>query len=96
MTEATVTADTASRCSKCAGPLDRKGYPLECRACWAKRQRDYVATKKEMTESRGFAAGVSAMRAHLAGQFDRIGSGSFNGYEAAGLIRQSKGPADVS
>lgn len=45
-----------------------------------------------MTESRGYAAGIAAMRAHLAGHFDRLGSGAFTGFEIAGLIRQSKGP----
>lgn len=84
-----------STCSRCTKTLDTAGSPPWCKACRAKYQRDYKALRDEMKESRGFAAGVSAMRAHLAGQFERLGSGTFSGYESAGLIRQAKGPADV-
>lgn len=73
--------------------LDTAGSPPWCKTCRAKYQRDYKAMRAEMSESRGFAAGVSAMRAYLAAHFERLGSGSFSGYESAHLIRQSRGPA---
>lgn len=81
-----------SLCSKCGSAIDTTGYPVWCKACRAKYQKDYKAARAEMTESRGYAAGIAAMRAHLAGHFDRLGSGAFTGFEIAGLIRQSKGP----
>lgn len=94
-TPSTPDAQTPATCTKCTGPLDTEGYPKWCKACRAKHRREYEATKKEMSETRGYAAGVSAMKGHLAGHFERLGSGSFSGYEVAALIRQSKGPADV-
>jgi hypothetical protein len=99
MTEPTTTSaadtPTPATCSKCDGALDTEGYPKWCKACRAKHRREYESTRKEMSESRGYAAGVSAMRLHLAGHFERLGAGSFAGYEIAALIRQARGPADV-
>jgi len=45
-----------------------------------------------MSERKGFRAGVEAMRELLAKEFEQIGSGGFNGYEIANLIRQVPGP----
>lgn len=84
----------AGVCSKCTEPLDTAGSPPWCKACRAKYQRDYKAIRAEMTESRGYAAGVSAMREHLAKRFEHLGAGSFSGAEVAYLVRQSKGPVD--
>lgn len=82
-------------CSRCTEPLDTTGSPTWCKACRAKYQREYKALRAEMTESRGFAAGVSAMRAYLAEQFAKLGAGGFTGSEVASLIRQSQGPFNV-
>lgn len=86
-------AESETLCSKCSGELDTTGYPKWCKACRASNKRDYEATKKEMAESRGFAAGVSAMRTYLAENFQQYGSsGSFTGMEIAATIMQVKGP----
>ncbi len=78
---------------RCNNPLDTTGYPLWCKACRATNKRETEATKKEMTESRGYAAGVSAMRDYLAMKFGEYGAqGGFSGTEIAHYIRQSKGP----
>jgi hypothetical protein len=45
-----------------------------------------------MSESRGYAAGITAMRSYLADQFNRLGSGAFTGHEISKLIQQAKGP----
>lgn len=86
-------AAAADHCTKCKEPLDTEGYPLFCKACRAKYQREYQAMRKEMSESRGFCAGISAMRALLVREFNAQGSGSFTGYEIAGLIAQCSGPS---
>lgn len=81
-------------CSKCDGALDTEGYPRWCKKCRAAHRREYEATKKEMSESRGFAAGMSAMREYLATNFRQYGSaGSFTGYEIADTIMRAKGPS---
>ena len=87
--------DTASKkCTKCDGPLDTTSYPLWCLKCRAAHRREYEATKKEMSESRGFAAGMNAMREYLARNFRQYGSaGSFTGYEIADTILRAKGPS---
>jgi tRNA(Ile2) C34 agmatinyltransferase TiaS len=87
--------DEQGKCSRCTGLLDTDGSPPWCKKCRAKYQRDYKALRAEMTESRGYAAGISAMRDHLAKAFYSLGPGAFTGYEAAALIRQAKGPVSV-
>src|SRR5262245_13535107 len=83
-------------CSNCGNALDTTGYPHWCKKCRAANKRQYEATRKEMTESRGFAAGVSAMRDYLMKNFGQYGTqGSFSGIEIAEIIRRCKGPADV-
>lgn len=79
-------------CSKCDGSLDTSGTPHWCKACRAKYKREYDATVKEMTESRGYAAGVTAMRTYLAENFRQYGSAGFSGSEIADTIMQVKGP----
>lgn len=80
-------------CTKCESDLDTTGYPLWCKACRAKHKREYEATRKEMTESRGFAAGVTAMREYLAVNFRQYGTaGSFTGLEIAQTIMSVRGP----
>lgn len=86
--------DESTICSKCEGALDTTGYPLWCKSCRAKNKREYEATKKQMQETRGYAAGVSAMRAYLAAQFLKFGTaGSFSGVEISRIIEHCKGPA---
>lgn len=85
--------ETPQQCTKCDQLLDTTGYPLWCKSCRAKHKREYEATKKEMQESRGYCAGMSAMREYLASKFQQYGSaGSFTGYEIAATIRQCAGP----
>lgn len=72
---------------ECGKPLDTSGYPLWCKACRAAHRRGYESTRDEMSETRGFAAGASAMQAALAAQFQASG-GMFNGPTAAGWVRK--------
>ncbi len=79
---------------ECGKPLDTTGYPIWCKACRAKHRVAYNATVKEMSETRGFAAGVSAAKAFVASEFETAIRGSMiNGFEAARLVRACKGPA---
>ena len=81
-------------CSKCHAALNTTGYPLWCQACRTKHKRDYEEARKEMRESRGYAAGISAMRDHLAKNFSVYGTaGAFNGAEIAHIIMTCKPPA---
>lgn len=81
-----------AKCSKCDGLLDTEGYPCWCKACRAKYKREYEATKRQMSESRGYCAGVTAEKNHLARAFEKLGSGMMSGYEAAMWIRGDEGP----
>lgn len=84
----------AEECSRCEKTLDTTGYPKWCKSCRAKNQREYVALKKQMAETRGYSAGVSAMREYLAGAFDGYGPvQSFGGPDIARIIRRVTGPA---
>ena len=75
-------------CTKCGGPLDTSGYPLWCKKCQAKWHRQNYALKKELRESRGYAAGVSAFRDHIVKKFEAIGTtATFNGAVAAKWVR---------
>ncbi len=82
----------ASKCKKCDGVLDALGYPKWCLKCRAAYRSEYNKTKKEMEETRGYAAGVSAMREHLIEHFIPLGHGMFTALDVARLIKQSKGP----
>ncbi len=78
------------QCSRtdCGKPLDTSGSPPWCKACRAKYQRDYQSLRKEMSESRGYAAGVSAFRDHIVKKFEAIGtSANFTGSVAAQWVR---------
>jgi hypothetical protein len=89
-------AEITGECTRCGGQRTTSGYPLWCHACQAKRKREYEATKKEMSETRGFAAGVTAMRHYLAGHFRQYGPAGFTGTEIAATIMTVKGPGTVS
>lgn len=76
-------------CSRCEGPLDGvNGFPRYCKACRKAYDREYRALKLEMSETRGFAAGVSALREHLVKKFNAIPpSATFNGPQAAQWVK---------
>lgn len=90
-----LTADDL-KCSRCEEKLDTTGFPRWCKACQNKYRRELRETRKEMQESRGYAAGVSAMREYLAREFEqRYGNqGSWTGSEIADIIRAARGPFD--
>ena len=80
-------------CSRCEGALDTKGSPKWCKSCRAGYRRGYEATRKEMSEGRGFCAGITAMRDYLAKQFSQYGTaGNFSGAEISQIIAGCKGP----
>jgi hypothetical protein len=83
---------TDATCSKCEGVLDTDGYPKWCKACRAKHRREYEATKKEMGETRGYAAGCSAMREFLADYFKSLGNAHVSGFEASVLVGRAGVP----
>ncbi len=77
------------KCSKCEAALDTEGYPRWCKKCRATHRREYEATKKEMGETRGFAAGRSEMREFLAGYFMQFGNVRLSGVEASIMVRKA-------
>jgi hypothetical protein len=79
-------------CSRCEGALDTTGAPAWCKKCRAAYQREYKRLVKDMSESRGFSAGVSALRDALVRQFAASG-GTFTGPMAANWIRHFRLPA---
>jgi hypothetical protein len=106
MAEISTTTDTGNvsrdtyTCSRvndngdtCGKPLDTTGYPLWCKRCRADHRKAYNATVKEMSESRGFAAGVQATKDLLASEFaNSIRGIQISGFEAARLVRACRGP----
>ena len=85
--------ESTETCSRCGKERDTQGAPPWCKACRAKYQRDYQALRKEMSESRGFAAGISAMRAYLADTWDKYPDiQTFTGPQIARVIRNVRGP----
>lgn len=79
-------------CSKCGKELDTEGYPKWCRSCRTKYHGSYINMRTARGEQRGFTAGVEETKTILAQEFERLGSGSFSGYEIGKLIRQAPGP----
>jgi len=55
-------ADEQQKCSRCESDLDTDGYPLWCKACRAKYNREYRDLQRQMGDGRGFLAGVEAFR----------------------------------
>jgi hypothetical protein len=81
-------ANGAVTCSKCDGALDTTGYPHWCKRCQNAYRKEYGATKNEMQETRGYAAGVSAMREFLATNFEAyLPPRIFTGAEIAHIVR---------
>jgi predicted amidophosphoribosyltransferase len=85
-------ADTKP-CSKCQKTLDTAGYPRWCKACRASYKSEYQDLREQMTETRGYSAGVSAMRDYLVAQFEKYGPlQTWNGQSIARIIRECTGP----
>ena len=78
-----------AKCSKCeSGKVEDEHYPRWCKTCRAKWQREYQALRKDLSETRGYAAGVSAFREHIVKKFEAIGTtATFNGAVAAQWVR---------
>ena len=87
-------ANSPNECSKCSAELDTAGFPKWCKACRAKYKREYEGLKKEMAETRGYSAGISAMREFLAVQFVGYTIQRFSGPEIAHIIRNCSAPVD--
>ncbi len=80
-------------CSRCESPLDTTGNPQWCKKCRAKNQREYERTRKDMAETRGFAAGASATKAFIAECFEQqVRHANISGMEAARYVRACNGP----
>lgn len=83
-------------CSRCEGELDTTGYPRWCKKCRATNQREYNRTIREMSETRGFAAGfaagAAAMRVKIVSHCQGLGSGRFPGAMLAGWIAKLSNP----
>lgn len=81
-------------CSRCENALDTNGFPKWCKKCRAAYKREYDSLKAQMTEQRGFSAGVSAMRDILATEFERMipFGNPLTAQTVAHLIRQAPGP----
>jgi hypothetical protein len=79
-------------CSRCDKPLDTEGSPQWCKACRAAYQREYQGLKKQLSESRGYAAGCSAMRDRLARIFSQWPSARLSGAEIASRIMREPDP----
>jgi hypothetical protein len=86
------TEASGETCSKCEKPLDTTGFPKWCKACQNAYRREYRRTKEDMSESRGFAAGVTATKNLISSEFERMGRVNFSGIEAARLVRICRGP----
>ncbi len=78
-----------SICSKCEKALDTEGYPKWCKVCRAKHRREYESTKKEMSETRGYAAGCSAMRDFMVRYFAQFGNVKLSGVEVSVMARKA-------
>ncbi len=89
MPPAEVATDVEVKCGRCESELDTEGSPRWCRKCRAKYQREYQGLRKEMGESRGYAAGCSAMRAFIADYFQQFGNVRLSGVEASIMVRKA-------
>ncbi len=92
MASPTTAEEIDLKCSKCEKELDTDGTPRWCKACRAKYQREYQSLKKEMSETRGFAAGCSAMRDFMATYFQQFGNVRLSGFEVAQMARKAGMP----
>jgi hypothetical protein len=88
-------AEVLELCSRCEADLDTTGYPKWCKKCRAKYRREYVSLRAQMQETRGFAAGVSAMRAAVEARFQHWPRAMFSGAEIASQVHVMPGPGDA-
>lgn len=85
--------EASETCSRCDESLDTTGFPKWCKACRQSYNKEYKALQKQLSETRGFCAGVSAAKAFIASEFESaIRGATINGFEAARLVRACKGP----
>jgi predicted amidophosphoribosyltransferase len=87
-----IAEDNDLKCSKCEKKLDTEGTPRWCKKCRADYQREYQGLKKEMSETRGYAAGCSAMREFLSDYFKSLGNAHVSGFEASVLVGRAGVP----
>ena len=81
-------------CSRCEADLDTNGYPKWCRKCRAKYRREYDSLKRQMSETRGFAAGCSAMRQAVRARFMHWPTAMISGSEVSAQVQTMPGPND--
>jgi hypothetical protein len=84
-----VATEVELKCGRCESDLDTEGSPRWCKKCRAKYQREYQSLRKEMNESRGYAAGCSAMRDFMVGYFAQFGNVRLSGFEASAMARKA-------
>ncbi len=87
---------SADGCSEPRADQDPKATNRHCLAHRADAQRKYNGSRLEQQHGKGYVKGVEDMRDLLAGEFERLGAGEFNGVEAAWHIRQAIGPLAVN
>ncbi len=92
MASAQITTDVELKCSKCEKDLDTEGSPRWCKTCRAKYQREYQSLRKEMSETRGYAAGCSAMRQFLSDYFMQWPNARISGIEISKMVRSAGVP----
>jgi hypothetical protein len=89
MASPTTAEEIDLKCSKCDKKLDTEGTPRWCKKCRADYQREYQSLKKEMSETRGVAAGRSEMREFIANYFLSLGNAHLSAAEASFMVRKA-------
>jgi len=87
---------TVDDCTNDRADQNPKATNRHCRQHQAETQAKYKATLLDQKHGKGFSEGVSAMRDCLADAFNQVGSGSYDGYEIAALIRKAPGPLPIA
>ncbi len=84
-----IATEVELKCGRCTEELDTEGSPRWCKKCRAKYQREYQGLRKEMSETRGYAAGCSAMREFISTYFQQFGNVRISGIEASVMTRKA-------
>ena len=84
--------DTAAKCRRCNGDLDRKGKPDWCKTCWAAYHREYEGTREDMMAAKAFQEGAAAMKHLLVTAFLKLSLVPIRGGEAARYIAEATPP----
>ncbi len=87
---------TVDGCREPRTDQDPKASNRHCGFHKVEANRRSNATRLEQQHGKGYVKGVEDMRDLLAGEFERLGAGEFNGVEAAWHIRQAIGPLAVN